>query len=249
MLPELRSTDTAQIDMNLRAYVKELCAPLWWESARQVVVNSGTMCVVKTPDAVVGITNDHVLAIYEDHRSKKDDIFCQLGSAPFDPTENLIARSKHWDLATFRIPDQTLQHFGHKVFVPRVWPPEPIKAHDHVVFGGYPEVRRTVSGGRFPATMSIDFVSFLRQPNGTNDQRFTFHVDPAQVTWLPNVDEPLRPGASLSGMSGGPCFRIIAAEDRIELGGFIYEGEYTNGMIFCVQAALISADGQIAAAL
>jgi hypothetical protein len=240
-------TDAVQrVDMALRAHVKSLAAPIWWESGRRVVVNSGTMCVVKTPERLIGITNHHVLAIYEEHRASKPDIFCQLGSAPFDPIANLIDRSKHWDLATFTIPKHTLESFGHKAFVARVWPPEPIKAEDHVVFGGYPEVRRTVSPGPYPTTMSIDFVSFLRQPNGASSERFTFHVDPAQVTWLPNVDDPLRPGANLSGMSGGPCFRIIAAEDRIELGGFIYEGDYTNGIIFCVQAALISADGHIA---
>lgn len=47
-------------------------------------------------------------------------------------------------------------------------------------------------------------------------------------------------------MSGGPCFRLIAAENRIELGAFIYEGDYTLGIIFARQAALISANGQIA---
>lgn len=69
-----------------------------------------------------------------------------------------------------------------------------------------------------------------------------------QVTWLPNVDEPLAPGTSLSGFSGGPCFRILPAENRIELGGFIYEGNYSLGIIFARQAALISPTGEIAPA-
>jgi hypothetical protein len=245
-MPEREPTAAEKVDMHLRAFVKSLCAPIWWESARQFVVSSGTMCLVKTPDAVLGITNNHVLKIYERHKREKADTFCQVGSAPFDPTEHLIDRSECWDLATFRIPRQTLRNFGHKVFVPKVWPPAPINAEDDVVFGGYPEIRRRVPPGANPITMVTDFVSFRRLPNGTNDRRFTFHVDPAKVTWLPNVDDPLQPGDSLSGMSGGPCFRLIPKEDRIELGGFIYEGDYTLGMIFCVQAALVSSTGQIA---
>jgi hypothetical protein len=96
--------------------------------------------------------------------------------------------------------------------------------------------------------MSIDFVSFRRQPHNCSPDQISFHVDPSQVTWLPNVDEPLEPGSSLSGMSGGPCFRIIAAENRIDLGGFIYEGDYSLGIIFARQAGLVSATGQIAPA-
>lgn len=102
------------------------------------------MCVVKTADDIFGITNRHVLNTYEKHKAKKVDIFCQLGSAAFDPTPNLIDVSEYWDLATFRIPDETLQHFGHKVFVAREWPPRLIETTDHVVYGGYPEDRRTV---------------------------------------------------------------------------------------------------------
>ena len=96
--------DAQRTDMNLRAFVKSLCAPIWWEQRRQTVVNSGSMCVLKTPEALIGITNNHVLKIYEKHKAKRDDIFCQLGSAPFDPTANLIACSEYWDLATLRYP-------------------------------------------------------------------------------------------------------------------------------------------------
>ena len=58
---------------------------------QQAVVRSGTMCVVQTPEALVGITNNHVLETYARHKAEKHDIFCQLGSAPFDPTDNLGA--------------------------------------------------------------------------------------------------------------------------------------------------------------
>jgi hypothetical protein len=176
---------------------------------------------------------------------QKHDVFCQLGSAPFEPTENLIARSQYWDLATFTIPEQILRHWDSRVFVAKSWPPPPLAADDDVVFGGYPEVRRSVPPRQYPPTMSIDFVSFRGQPHRCSADQVSFHVDSSQVRWLPNVAEPLEPGTSLSGMSGGPCFRLIADEDRIELGGFIYEGDYALGIVFARQANLISATRQI----
>lgn len=244
----MSKTDSDRVDMALRQHLMSFCAPIWWESDRQTVVNSGTMCVVETPEALLGITNNHVLKIYERHKAEKRDVFCQLGSAPFDPIDNVIARSQHWDLATFAIPELTLQHWGHKVFAATSWPPRAIQADDQVVLGGYPEVRRSVPPGRHPPTMSIDFVSFRRQPHSCSADHISFQIDPTQVTWLPNVDEPLEPGTSLSGMSGGPCFRLSADDDRIELGGFVYEGDYTLGIIFARQASLIAANGQISPA-
>ena len=129
-------TEVQRIDMTLRKCVQSLCAPIWWESAQQAVVRSGTMCVVQTLEALVGITNNHVLEIYERHKAEKHDIFCQLGSAPFDPTDNLISRSQHWDLATFTIPRHTLEHFGHKVSAVSHWSPKALDKEDHVAFGG-----------------------------------------------------------------------------------------------------------------
>ena len=70
--------EVQRIDMTLRKCVQSLCAPIWWESASQAVVRSGTMCVVQTPEALVGITNNHVLETYERHKAEKHDIFCQL---------------------------------------------------------------------------------------------------------------------------------------------------------------------------
>jgi hypothetical protein len=239
-------SNVQRVDMELRAFVKSLCA-IWWEQGRQTVVNSGSMCILKTPEALIGITNNHVLKTYEKHKAERDDIFCQLGSAPFDPTANLVACSEYWDLATFRIPTLTLRHCGYKVFVPQSWPPAAITMEDHCVYGGYPEHRRQVPPGPRPPTMTADFVSFRASPHGCSESNVSFQIDTATLTWLPNVTDPLREDANLSGMSGGPCFRIIGAENRIEYAGVIYEGRWDIGIIFVRQASLISANGQIAA--
>ena len=203
------------------------------------------MCVVQTPEGIWGITNNHVLESYERHKDEKPDVFCQLGSAPFDPSENLIERSRRWDLATFSIPEHTLAHWGRRLYVTPRWPPAPITDGEHVVFGGYPEERCTVGPGPFPATMMSDFVTFRQQPHNCSPEQVSFHFDPAQVTWLPNVDTPLHADANISGMSGGPCFRIVAAENRIELSGIVYEGDYPKGIVWARHLCLISARGRI----
>jgi hypothetical protein len=118
---------------------------------------------------------------------------------------------------------------------------------DHCVYGGYPEYRRQVPPGPNPPTMAADFVSFRANPHGCSDRNVSFQIDTAKLTWLPNVTDPLREDADLSGMSGGPCFRIILAENRIEYAGIIYEGRWDIGIIFVRQACLVSANGQIAA--
>lgn len=236
-----------EIDMRLRAYVMTLCAPIWWEQGKQTVVNSGTMCVVQTDKQLFGITNAHVLKIYEKHKAEKSDIFCQLGSAPFDPTANRLSYSEHWDLATFTIPRVTLRNFNHKVLVQRQWPPAAISVVETVVYGGYPEERRSVPPGANPQTVTSEFVSFLGRPHNCTTEDISFQIEHNKMTWLPNVENPLEADANLSGISGGPCFRLIPAEERIELAGFIYEGRWDVGLIFARQADLISATGEIAA--
>ena len=72
--------------------------------------------------------------------------------------------------------------------------------------------------------MTADFVSFRGWPHGSNPWNVSFQIHEEELTWLENVETPLDDSSNLSGMSGGPCFRIIPAEDRIELAAVIYEG-------------------------
>jgi hypothetical protein len=146
----------------LRALVMSFCAPIWWEMGQKTVLGNATMCVVRTPTALFGVTNNHVLTIYEKHKSKHPDAFCHLGSGPFNPVENVVARSEHWDLATFQIPDQTLKHWEHEVFVTRDWPPAPIKKGDAVIVGGYPENRRSQPLGRNQPSSTLISFRFVR---------------------------------------------------------------------------------------
>src|SRR6266853_4091178 len=145
----------------LRLRVMSFAAPIWWEVGGRRVLGNGTMSVIRTSAATLGVTANHVLSIYERHKAEEPHVFCQLGRGPFDPVENIIARSRHWDLATFRMPAQTLRHWEREVLVPDEWPPAPIRQGDAIILGGYPENRRTQAPGPKPATMSPEFVSFI----------------------------------------------------------------------------------------
>jgi len=93
--------------------------------------------------------------------------------------------------------------------------------------------------------MAADFVSFRANPHGCSDTNVSFQIDSSKMAWLPYVTDPMREDANLSGMSGGPCFRIISTKNRIEYAGVIYEGRWDIGIIFVRQACLVSANGQI----
>ena len=133
-----------------RLVVESFCAPIWWEIDHKTILGNGSMCVIATPQSVFGVTANHVLTIYEGHKVAHPDAFCQLGSAPFDPIANLIARSERWDLATFGIPDFTLKHWGrhHRIYKTEAWPPPTIKNNDQIILGGYPTNRRTQGSWR-----------------------------------------------------------------------------------------------------
>ena len=220
------------------------CAPIWWEVDRNTILGNGSMCVIATPQAVFGVAANHVLGIYEGHKKQHTDLFCQLGSAPFDPIPNVISRSEHWDLATFKIPKFTLKHWKLEVYKTEVWPPPILKRNDRIILGGYPVNRRSQTQGERPSTMSADFVSFITSVDSWSENHFALGLDSAswywpQREWLPSNPE-------LSGTSGGPCFLMIPDENRIELAGFIYEANTKYEVVRGRQANLIDACGIIA---
>jgi hypothetical protein len=65
----------------LRLRVMSFCAPLWWEVGGRTILANGTMCIIATPVALFGVTNDHVLRIYEKHRAENGDVFCRSEAA------------------------------------------------------------------------------------------------------------------------------------------------------------------------
>jgi hypothetical protein len=197
---ERKKYDELQANGQLPAFrelIMSLCAPIWWEVGGHTVLHNGSMCIIQTPSSLFGVTNEHVLHQYEEDKATTPDAFCQLGSGPFDPSSNLISRSEHWDLATFRIPDLTLKHWNHQVWTAKEWPPPPIQEGQGLILGGYPENRRTQAEGNKPATMTADFVTFLARAQNWSEEHMSFCFD--SNTWYWPQGEGLDPHPNLSG--------------------------------------------------
>ena len=229
----------------LRLRAMSFCSPIWWEVDCNTILGNGSMCVIATPQAVFGVTANHVLSIYEGHKAQHADLFCQLGDVPFAPVRNVMTRSEHWDLATFKIPAFTLRHWNHEVYKTEAWLPRTVKSDAPIIFGGYPVNRRTQAEGEHPSTMSADFVSFFTHVDSWSENHMALYLDSANWYWLQGGELP--PNPELSGTSGGPCFLMVPEENRIELVGFIYEANTEYEVIRVRQANLIDANGLIAA--
>jgi len=234
--------------IRLSKKVQLFCAPIWWERERSVVLANATMTLVETSTTVFGVTNDHVVRIYESDLATHSDVFCQLGSGPLDPLlPNLIDRSEAWDLATFRLPTETLAHLGsgRTPFNDPEWPPGLTGPTDQILMGGFPETLRSQSPGPRPEQLHLGFFWVSKASENASDTHISFRI--AADEWE-SVDDGSRlpPDFDLSGVSGGPCFRLVPAENRIEIAGFVYEAESRSGIVRVRQASLISADGTIA---
>ena len=226
----------------IRRRMMLFCLPLWWgDINRKQIFHNGSACAIATPQEHIVVTANHVLEIYERQKAEKPETVCQLGSAPFDPVPNVIDRSEHWDLATFRIPNLTLNHWDYKfkIYRPGFWPPLPIKSEGLVTIGGWPEGLRTQSEDGLSSALA----TFIGSVESSSDGQFGFQLDLSETYWPRG--EKLPPNADLSGASGGPCFLIAPGEDRIELKGFIYEFGGIGDIVFARHTNLIDAKGKI----
>ena len=170
---------------NLRQLVASFCAPLWWETQGKQVIHNGTMCLVQTPEALFGVTCRHVLDTYEFDKHTVPDVFCQLGSGPYDPSANVISSSKAWDLATFRIPDVSLMHLGaqRRAFHAHTWPPTPMQNGQQIILGGYPENRRQTGSGPRPKALGVDIVTFLSCVDNARRESMAIRLDSDNWYW------------------------------------------------------------------
>jgi hypothetical protein len=98
-----------------------------------------------------------------------------------------------------------------------------------------------------PKALTAEFVSFLGRPNNCTPEDVSFQIDRQNMTWLPNVDNPLAENANLSGMSGGPCFRRSRPGTESSSRRSFTKGAWDIGVIFARQACLITASGELAA--
>jgi hypothetical protein len=208
----------------LQSMLENVCLPIWFsnEAGRRV---HGSMTVVDTGEAVLGITAGHVadriLECCDDRSGRR----CQIGSA-FLPLDSFIARHTDLDLATFRLSQSLVSEAGRQPAVVPAWPPGPPVFGELVMLGGYPGIyrRANVAQGIFES----DFSSFGARISDVDERSFSVEIPLANSF---SVSEKLMPpNVDLAGASGGGVFRLVETfaqnqlTARLELIGIIYYG-------------------------
>lgn len=194
-----------------------LCAPLWWNEPDQVGPGhgrmAGTVCLVNTGSAILGITADHVHTWITERLDSGAVQWCQLGGHTFDPRNHIVDRDPVLDLATYRLSEIQISATGRHLHSPRSWPPPRLAANDICVTGGYPwELSFTQPApdgpaySQAPTHRNVSFVHFFSRL--TDSAADMDHILIGEKTSIPWHGKGLPPDTNLGGMSGGPTFRF-----------------------------------------
>lgn len=207
----------------LQSLLMSFCLPVWFmnESGSRV---HGSMTVVDTGEAILGVTAGHVADRIVECCRGKNALACQVGEALLPPN-SLIARHPDLDLATFRLSASLLARSGRRAAWASSWPPIAPALHEVVMLGGYPGIYRTASGGRFES----DFASFAAPVTDLDERSFSVEIPLADSFSVSRTLMP--PHIDLAGTSGGGVFRLVEGllgrnqlVANLELSGIIYFG-------------------------
>jgi hypothetical protein len=166
-------------------------------------LSGGTCFILRFDVGLIGVTAEHVIAVFEDDKRKCKDSRCLLRTVPFDLLGAVIARDADLDIATFSVTEDELAGSEAVALDCRSmsWPPPVPIQGDPVSFGGFPgEIARQSlhSNVEFGAFVSLALIQDVTQ----RDIVVTF--EPTRDSRI--VADPKLPvlGANLSGCSGGP---------------------------------------------
>jgi hypothetical protein len=208
----------------LQAILKSACLPVWFSTEKGKRVY-GSMTVVDTGEAVLGITAGHVadriLECCDDRSGRR----CQIGSA-FLPLDSFMARHSDLDLATFRLSQSLVSDAGRQAAAVSAWPPDSPVLGEVVMLGGYPGIYRRANVAQ--RIFESDFSSFGARISDVDERSFSVEIPLANSF---SVSETLMPAnVDLGGASGGGVFRLVETSagsqltGSLELIGIIYYG-------------------------
>lgn len=185
-------------------------APIFWYDPQAIrgsrILHNGTMFFLRLPDALIGVTADHVYKRYLDDVAQNASVRCRLNLLEFDLCSRLLDRSEEQelDLATFKINKEDLSQLGCVAHTPpRGWPPNPIQQGRGVAFLGYPGIYREEGEDRVYWTP----YSALTVVKVVADDRIVVQFEREyQVNRRDKKAAP--PNVWLGGMSGCPLFGL-----------------------------------------
>lgn len=225
------------------------------------LLTNGTAFFIDLGMGPFGVTADHVFAeALEPNVASRGLSPVQYGppAQPLleidDLSSRLIARSTHWDIATFQVSSNEIDRLG--VSVLTAPPVVPVEGRGGVAFVGFPGAQREIIGfgrrGRAPeATVSFAVFPGFGIAASVSDRQVTFQFERDALVATPGFAEPPL-DFDLGGMSGGPMLTKLETRAGIEHwapAGIIIQGhmlpEGRTGLLFATRADCLRPDGSI----
>lgn len=224
------------------------CAPVYFgvppSRERPIVVNSGTVSLLKFGDQLLAITCSHVIDGYRHGLAKDARCLFAIADCYFDnPLDQLVAEDSAIDVAVLRLTSDQAHEITRasngiaEAFYeigPR--PPTPAKIDDYVAYGGFPgDVRHIIS---FSELSFGSYSSGSCRVTDCHSDYMTCKFE--REYWIKHFSEP--EPESLGGLSGGPAFAIVHQPSGLvsyRYAGLIYGMHESTESLFIRQASVL----------
>lgn len=229
--------------------------PICWIAAHEgkpLIAGNGSGFMLDAGAGPFLVTAAHVYRAYLKARQERGDTVCVVEETVLPLEERLIAFDTNWDVATFRVAREEVEHFRRtkgRVSLTgsqREWPPKPPQEGRGIFFAGFPGDGRTMREYRGGSRVEVDYLGYTALAVADS-------VSPVGISTVlqhdPRLDIGLRPEIppdwALGGCSGAPLLTFVEHNGVFSwrLGGIIYEAGAT--IVKASRADCLNPDGTI----
>jgi hypothetical protein len=213
---------------------------------RPTEIRNGTIALIDLGNGPLGITCQHVIQGYREHREKFEEVIFNIGNVELDPISQLIDENNQLDLAVIELTEKQIQEItsegeiGSIVFKPANWPPAPLLKDEFVMFGGFPGSLRTIES--FNEIVFSSWSSGASRIDSATEYRI---ISPFERDyWISSFGEKHHLNiTALGGMSGSPAF--ISRGLHFDFVGILTDYEDSYDAVFFSTVQSITESGQI----
>ena len=232
---EARALQASGLGKEELRVVISYCVPIFWVYKHFKIgaeVRNGSAFFLNTGTASFGVTANHVIVGWENHRKKCGPTALRLGcnglTYEIDWEDRVIDRHEGIDIATFRISHSEVSKLGKWVLTgsQRDWPPKPPSIDRGVFYSGYP-------GGETMVDLpkQISFGALAGQGVATSVNQFDISTQFEREHMVSEFGKGIPPeDFEFGGISGGPMLTVVEAGIRTwRLAGVITQGPNSSG--------------------